>query len=253
MIHDAEFTPVLIRSGYGGPRVVVGECSDTPSTNELIAAAVDRFKNAPRGGKIVILTSGTTGVPKGAARTPRFRAQSGPLRTLLTRIPFLAGSPIFIAPPLFHGMGFAYLDLSLFLGATVGVRKRFDATEVLADLARYKCRVMIAVPSMLRRLLDVPESVREKYDLSALRAVVVSGSALGVELCNPVHGGVRAVHLQPVRYIGNGFWARPSPPPTTCVLRRGRLVYPPAEYRSAHFGRFDGRILAAGHCRGACF
>jgi fatty-acyl-CoA synthase len=162
--------------------VVSGPGADAPGTHDLIASAPDRFERARRGGKIVILTSDTTGVPKGAARTPRFRAQSGPLRTFLTRIPFRARCPILIAPPLFHGIGFAYLNLGLFLSATVVVRPRFDARAVLADLARHKCRIMIAVPSMLRRLLDVPEVERAQYDLSDLRGVVVSGAPLGAEL-----------------------------------------------------------------------
>jgi fatty-acyl-CoA synthase len=79
-------------------------------------------------------------------------------------------------------MGLAYLNLAMLLGATVVVRRRFDAVEILADVARHRVAVMIAVPSMLNRLVDVPEAIRSQHDMSSLRAVLTSGSSLGGEL-----------------------------------------------------------------------
>ena len=121
-------------------------------------------------------------MPKGAARTPQFRALAGPLTTLLTTVPFRAGGTILVAPPLFHGMGLAYLNLALLLGATVVVRRRFDPEDVLAAVARHRVGVVIAVPAMLERLLGVPEAVRAGRDLSALKAVLSSGAPLGGDL-----------------------------------------------------------------------
>jgi fatty-acyl-CoA synthase len=182
IVHDPEFAEVVAQSAYTGGRVTAGTSAHGLSLDELIESSSGKFTRARRSGKVVILTSGTTGTPKGAARSPRFRAQSGPLRTFLTRVPFRAAGSILIAPPLFHGMGFAYLNLSLFLGAAIVIRRRFDPEAVISDIARHKVGVMIAVPSMLRRLLDVPESVRSAHDLSSLRAVLSSGAALGGEL-----------------------------------------------------------------------
>jgi len=182
-IHDAEFALVVVSSGCQAKTIIAAGEGIGPSVNELIASASGTLQPASMRGRIVILTSGTTGVPKGAARTPGFRAVSGPLKTLLIKAPFRVGSTILVAPPLFHGMGLAYLNLSLLLGAAVVLRRRFKPEDILGDIDRHRVTVMIAVPLMLKRLLDVPVAVRAKHDFSSLRAVLSSGSSLGAELC----------------------------------------------------------------------
>ena len=124
----------------------------------------------------MILTSGTTGTPKGAQRDASPAAFVGPMTTLLERVGVRAGEPIGIAPPLFHGLGLAFLGVALLLGSPVIVRRRFDAAGWSADLSEHEARGFVAVPVMLRRLLDAG------VDLPSLRAVVSGGSALAPEL-----------------------------------------------------------------------
>jgi acyl-CoA synthetase (AMP-forming)/AMP-acid ligase II/NAD(P)-dependent dehydrogenase (short-subunit alcohol dehydrogenase family) len=182
LIHDAEFTAAVAGSGCVAKTVIAAGGAGAGSVGALVATASGPLPSVAARGKIVILTSGTTGVPKGAGRTPKFRALAGPLTTLLTKAPIRAGTTILIAPPLFHGMGLAYLNLSLLLGAAVVLRRRFNADNVLADIARHRVAVMIAVPSMLKRLLDAPEAARSQHDVSSLRAVLSSGSSLNADL-----------------------------------------------------------------------
>jgi fatty-acyl-CoA synthase len=239
IIHDAEFAPALDQSGYRGARVIAGgSCVD-----ELIASAPDGFRGTRRRGRIVILTSGTTGVPKGAARSPKFRSQSGPLATLLTRVPFRAGGTVLVAPPLFHGMGFAYLNLSLLLGAAVVVHRRFDPEAALADVARHRVTVMIAVPSMLKRLLDVPAHVRSRYDCSSLRAVLSSGAALGADLGTRFMRafGPCLFNLYGSSEIGFGAIATPA----DLQAAPGTVGYPPAGTQVRILGPNE-RCLPAG-------
>jgi fatty-acyl-CoA synthase len=129
----------------------------------------------PPAGKLIVLTSGTTGTPKGAARpSPRSWSPAG---AILSRIPFRAGEPMFIAPPLFHTWGFAALQLGLLLGAPVVLHRRYGPADALRAIAEHRCGTLIAVPVMLSRILELAEAELDRYDVR-LRVVAVSGSAL---------------------------------------------------------------------------
>jgi fatty-acyl-CoA synthase len=243
IVHDPEFAAAISQSGYSGGRVAADSTAKALSLDKLIESSPGRLRRARRGGKVVILTSGTTGTPKGAARAPKFRSQSGPLRTLLTRVPFRAGNTVLIAPPLFHGMGFAYLNLSLFLGAAIVIRRRFDPAVALADIARHKVGVVIAVPSMLRRMLDLPEAVRSGHDLSSLRAVLSSGAALGGDLGTRFMSAFGPCLYNLYGSSETGFGAIATPEDLRAAP--GTVGYPPAGTELRILGS-DGQPLPAG-------
>ncbi len=133
----------------------------------------------PPHGRLIVLTSGTTGTPKGAER-PRPKSWA-PAGSILSRIPFQAGEPMFIAPPLFHTWGFAALQLAMMLGAPVVLRRAFDPEDTLRSLAEHRCGTLIAVPVMLARILELPTAEIDRYDVR-LRVVATSGSALPGDL-----------------------------------------------------------------------
>ena len=128
-------------------------------------------------GRQIILTSGTTGTPKGARRGGSTGLE--PLVAFLSRVPLRAGETTVIAAPLFHAWGFAHLALGLVLNATLVVRKKFDPETTLADVAEHRVSTLVAVPVMLQRILDVES---ERPDTSSLRVVPLSGSALPGQL-----------------------------------------------------------------------
>jgi len=245
IVHDLEFADAVNQSRYSGGRVTTEPSTVGLNLDELIVSSSGKLTRARRSGKIVILTSGTTGTPKGAARSPKFRSQSGPLRTFLTRVPFRAAGTILIAPPLFHGMGFAYLNLSLFLGAAIVIHRRFDPHAVLDDIDRRKVGVMIAVPSMLRRLLDLPESVRTSHNFSSLRAVLTSGAALGGELGTRFMEafGPCLYNLYGSSEVGFGAIATPE----DLRAAPGTVGYAPAGTELRILGS-DGQTLSPGQC-----
>jgi acyl-CoA synthetase (AMP-forming)/AMP-acid ligase II len=124
-----------------------------------------------RPGRTIVLTSGTTGLPKGAQRpTP---GGFGPLASIIDRIPLRAGTRMMIAAPLFHTWGLAGLQIALALRATVVIRRRFSPADAMRAMIRERCSALIAVPVMLQGLLELPPG-----DRPPLSVVAVSGSAL---------------------------------------------------------------------------
>ena len=175
VVHDEELAGSLGRLSPDVARVEVwGPGTDCPPP--------PRPALPPQGrrSRFVLLTSGTTGAPKGAARRPP--ASLEPLLALLSRIPYRVRDTTMIASPVFHAWGFGNLGLALALSSTLVLRERFDAEATLAAVAQHRVRVLAAVPVMLQRLVELPDDVRRRYDLSSLEVVASSGSAIPGEL-----------------------------------------------------------------------
>ena len=83
-----------------------------------------------------------------------------------------------IAAPLFHSWGLGNLLLSLPLGSTIVLRRRFDAEETLRAISEHSVSMLVLVPIMLRRILQLSGETLERYNLGSLRVIASSGSAL---------------------------------------------------------------------------
>ena len=129
-------------------------------------------------GRIVLLTSGTTGKPKGVPRTPQMRSAVGVWVTILDRTRLRTGSRISVAMPMFHGLGLGMLMLTVGLGGTVLTQRHFDAEGALAQASLHRADAFTAVPVVLARILDLPRRVRARNPLSCLRVVISSGDRL---------------------------------------------------------------------------
>lgn len=142
----------------------------------FVAPPSTTFERPERPGTVVVLTSGTSGSPKGALRpTPR---GFGTVAAMLSRMPLQMNERMLIAAPMFHSWGLAALQISTPLRATVVLQDRFDPEDCLRAIEAHRCTSLIAVPIMLQRILDLPDAVRSRYDTSSLRVVACSGSAL---------------------------------------------------------------------------
>jgi len=183
LVADEEFGERIDAAGYRR-RPRVWAWYDGAPPGDTLQAMADAGAAAParpaRQGKVVIMTSGTTGTPKGAPRQPDPLALLGSTASMLTRVPVRSGEPMLVAPPAFHALGFGYLMVGLFVGAPVLLQRRFDPVETLDALHRHDAGSLIAVPVMLCRLLEVPPELRHRP--RRLRAVVCSGSALSPSL-----------------------------------------------------------------------
>jgi fatty-acyl-CoA synthase len=182
LTYDEEFTELLAAVRTDIPRYLAW--SDTPADTgpdivklaDLIASTSGHPVPSPASaGHVVLLTSGTTGTPKGAPRQVR-----SPLAAthLLERIPLRRGGAMFIASPMFHATGLSQLIVTLALGSTVVVRRRFEPEATLRALADNRCTALVLVPTMLRRILDLDPVVRARYDTSRLEVILTAGSVL---------------------------------------------------------------------------
>jgi fatty-acyl-CoA synthase len=190
IIYDDEYCEAVSKADppLGKLRALgVNPDKDEPSgcTDETLEDLVARSsgKPAPKATKhssIIILTSGTTGTPKGANRsTPPSLA---PIGGILSHVPFRSGEITSLPAPMFHALGFLHATIAMMLGTTLVLRRRFKPAMVLEDIEKHKVTATVVVPVMLSRLLDAFDGMERKPDLSSLRIVFVSGSQLGAEL-----------------------------------------------------------------------
>jgi fatty-acyl-CoA synthase len=190
IIYDDEYSAAVSKADppLGKLRALgVNPDADEPSgsTDETLADLMARSSKAPapkatKHASIIVLTSGTTGTPKGANRsTPPTLA---PVGGILSSVPFKAGEVTSLPAPMFHALGYLHATIAMFLGSTLVLRRRFKPPTVLADIEKHRATAVVVVPVMLARMLDALEKMETRPDLSSLRIVFVSGSQLGAEL-----------------------------------------------------------------------
>jgi fatty-acyl-CoA synthase len=183
LVYDEEFAGLLGGVDESVARVVAwtdGE-PEGRTLDSLIAGNEDGdLKPPPDKPRFVILTSGTTGTPKGAQRSSPDGLLA--MASLIDKIPFRARETMMIAAPLFHSWGFFHFVMSLPTASTMVLRRKFDEEETLRAVRDHRAQVLGVVPVMLQRILRLPPEKLESYDLSSLRITSASGSALPGEL-----------------------------------------------------------------------
>ncbi|BBX65618.1 acyl-CoA synthetase [Mycobacterium saskatchewanense] len=182
LVYDDEYGEVVADVHPRLGRIRAWSDVPAPDTLDALIARGDRTPPPRSGGrpKIVISTSGTTGVPKGAARSEPYSLI--PVGGLLGKVPFHGREVTECCVPLFHSMGFSHAMYAMVLGSTLVLRRHFDPEQALASVAEHRASAMVVVPTMLRRILDLGPEAFAAQDLSALRIVFVGGSQLSAAL-----------------------------------------------------------------------
>ena len=175
VVHDDEFAAAL------------AYCTGIASVDEASSAALSESgkpltsRGMHRDGRIVILTSGTTGRPKGAVRQSGSSGGAGGAG-FLVRIPFRPRDVQVVPAPFFHAWGLSHLMLGIARCATTVTARRFDPAATLAAIAAHRARVLVVVPVMLQRIVALEPATTAAVDTSSLQVVAASGSALGGRL-----------------------------------------------------------------------
>ncbi len=183
LVYDEEFAGLLEGVDDGVTRVVGwsdGETDEMTLDRLIDGGDESDLKPPPDKPRFVILTSGTTGTPKGAQRSSPDGLFA--VAALIDKIPFRSRETMMIAAPLFHSWGFFHFMISLPTASTIVLRRRFDPEDTLLAVQESRAQVLAAVPVMIQRILRLPEQTLAKYDLSSLRITSLSGSTLPGEL-----------------------------------------------------------------------
>jgi fatty-acyl-CoA synthase len=190
VLHDSEFTGLLDALPADLPRMLtwVEEGAhppdDMPTIDGIIATnSTEPLPTPTKPGGVVVLTSGTTGLPKGAPR-----AKVPPLATagLVDRVPFPRKGTMVIVSPIFHGTGLATYLVGGTLGNNIVTTRRFTPEGTLKLIADHKADMLVAVPTMLHRIVQLGPDIIAAYDTSSLKTIAIAGSALTPELSNRV-------------------------------------------------------------------
>ena len=218
-VYDEEFEAVFDEAGFEGTRIVAWHEQDPgrPTIEALISVGSGDAPLPRSRGRIVTLTSGTTGTPKGAVRSLHARsllplALAGLLDLSRIRKAPRSGDPFVVAPPLFHLFGFVGSMVAFEIGCPIVIQRRFDPEATLEQIERHRAGVLLAVPTMLKRIVDLPEHIRQRYDTTSLRMILSGAAPLSPELAGAVMN-----EFGPVLYngyatteVGGGTLATPT-------------------------------------------
>jgi fatty-acyl-CoA synthase len=182
LVYDDEYGDTL--EGVDPPRGRWRAWADEPGPDTLDALIEAGDSSTPpkpdSSARITILTSGTTGTPKGA---PRDEPRSlGIIGGLLSKVPFRAREVTELCAPMFHALGFAQAMVGIGLGSTLVLQRRFDPAETLESVERHRATAMVMVPVMLQRTLELGIEEIKRHDTSSLRIIFLSGSQLRADV-----------------------------------------------------------------------
>ncbi|MCV7177668.1 acyl-CoA ligase FadD12 [Mycolicibacterium sphagni] len=181
VIYDEEFTASVDRALADRPQATrilawTDEQTQAPTVEKLIAAyAGQRATNTGRKSRLILLTSGTTGTPKGAKHSG---GGASNLIAILSRTPWRLGETTVVVAPMFHAWGFSQLVFSSAMACTVVTRRKFDPKATLALVDKYQATGLCVVPVMFDRIMDLPDDVRKRYSGRSLRFAACSGSRM---------------------------------------------------------------------------
>lgn len=181
VIYDEEFTGTVDRALSDRPTALrIVAWTDTAghdlTVEQLIARHTGQRPVPPtQRGRLILLTSGTTGTPKGAKRSG-----GGPteLKAILDRTPWRAEETTVVVAPMFHAWGFSQLVLAASLACTIVTRRKFDPEATLELVDIHRATGLCVVPVMFDRIMELPDDVRARYSGRSLRFAAASGSRM---------------------------------------------------------------------------
>ena len=159
-------------------------------TGDLEAQAADASEDEPEregddptAGTTMIYTSGTTGKPKGTVRRTAPPAGGGTAGSSLVGIVGWVPGDVYLSTgPLYHSAPLGFMLVVQALGGSVVVQRHFDPEEWLRLVEKHKVTTSFSAPTPVRRIVDLPEEVRAKYDTSSMQRLIANAAPWPFEL-----------------------------------------------------------------------
>ena len=170
----------LDAAGLGLAVVAVGTIPGVPSLADLRTEQPRTPPADRRPGGLFVYTSGTTGKPKGIRRpipdgdVGQIANDSATFGRAFDFRPF--EGPMLVSTGMFHGGSHSYYMGGLHVGHALVIMAKFEPERTLQLIEQYKVRTGYMVPTQFHRLLQLPEDVRDRYDVSSLHAIVHSAA-----------------------------------------------------------------------------
>ncbi|UXA18352.1 acyl-CoA ligase FadD12 [Mycobacterium sp. SMC-4] len=181
VVHDEEFTDTVDEALADEPATTrILAWTDTPTTTPTVERLITEYdgvqpQRALAKSRVILLTSGTTGTPKGAGHSG---GDPTVLKAILDRTPWRAEQPVVVVAPMFHAWGFSQLVFAASMACTVITRRRFDPEATLELVDKYRATGLCLVPVMFDRIMELPDEVLDGYSGRSLRFAAASGSRM---------------------------------------------------------------------------
>jgi len=128
-------------------------------------------------GEIIVLTGGTTGVPKAAKRKASILNFLNPFFALLTQLDLDEYKSVYVVTPAYHGFGISAIIIGMILGMKMFFLSRFDAEKGCKLIEKNRIETITVVPLMLQRMLTF-----DARKLKSLQCIISGGAALNPAL-----------------------------------------------------------------------
>ena len=155
------------------------------SYEQAVAAASPEPLEGRVAGADMLYSSGTTGRPKGvlaAYEAVPIEEVESVVAVMSVLLLGMSDESVYLSPaPMYHGAPLRFTMAAHIIGSTVVVMERFDAAEFLAAVERYSVTHTQVVPTMLVRMLKLPDEQRLRYDPSSLTSVLHAAAPCPVE------------------------------------------------------------------------
>jgi long-chain acyl-CoA synthetase len=190
VIADVEFADKVAAAAEqagAGVRIAFGGSIDGFVDYDEVLAGASADEPADQSmGSTMFYTSGTTGRPKGV-RSSAFPLGGDVLegaqrlQLLLSLFEVPVDGLVLCNAPLYHSGPTVFGLLPFFAGASLLLRRKWDAEETLRLIDEYSVSNYYAVPTHFNRLLRLPEATREAFSGASLRHVVHTAAPIAPE------------------------------------------------------------------------